>query len=920
MKVIIEAINAPELWQEGGLTATLRIEALKGFTTSDGQFVPPGNSANKFYLEIPFAITAKIALIPSFEIDSTEDCYPWDSGRIGDVPGYRATIKTSKGKIIPYFPQFRVPVLTQGDTSFTWGELRVFNRGFVRGFIADRLLKESDVQQWIQAAVGGLNKASETALGVTALSYDAVDPSYPIAVGDNDPRLVGLPITGGGGGAGAWPPPLSGMTTVAYSATPVFDAAAYSYFRMWLTGDVTSSSVNNPSVGKLITFEIIQSTSGGQTFVWPTDFADTPALDHTDPCGSPPTAILCPIEAVSRFSFYYGADNFWHLVADGGLAGVPSSQLLNPAVLAGNIVVANAFPGTNLSGQIARADAALGFKPGTIWVLGGGDFGAYMGATSPYDFDNLGYVVINEGHDLFLGPGDYTGTGDQYVGMILPRSNCRVYGAGPATRLHAPSGWNANNIITPYLSSLDNGNTSENIVLSDFQVVGQEPQVITDLVVNSASYTATSATAGFTYADNGKTLRIPAYPNYAAVVTFVDATHITLSVLPPTTGTVTANKVLFSSATPHIYLGNGKNCSVRNILFTRATSIAVAAGGNSSLGNHSYNVTIENNLFVECVSQNAALVNSANSTIRNNLFLNPSQAHGPGVSVIDLETNAVDDVIIGNAVEDNIIFAMDSVQSLNTGIAFTNGNLSKNGGNRIINNQIWGQDPTVTGTASNLSNGIVVRGGNIQDCEVSDNMIFRASLNGIEIEDGMRVRVSDNVLTGCGSAGSGSAITLTRTAQSVIEDNICRRALEMSVSDTSHISATDDEYNIYRGNMCDGIYLTNSTGSKTYNNLTAGDSLSMPHGAVWEDLPQTVTGATPTVGTFTFLVFGNGGATTVTNLLGAAKGHQVTLQGDANTTIQNNANIVTRSGADITPFAGKTQTFRYNGTAWVQIN
>lgn len=82
------------------------------------------------------------------------------------------------------------------------------------------------------------------------------------------------------GGAGATASRLMvaadifGITTVAFSATPVFDASTFSspLFKITLTGNVTSSSVTNPTNGQLITFEIIQDGTGSRTFAWPANF------------------------------------------------------------------------------------------------------------------------------------------------------------------------------------------------------------------------------------------------------------------------------------------------------------------------------------------------------------------------------------------------------------------------------------------------------------------------------------------------------------------------------------------------------------------------------------------------------------------------------------------------------------------------
>ena len=66
--------------------------------------------------------------------------------------------------------------------------------------------------------------------------------------------------------------------------------------------------------------------------------------------------------------------------------------------------------------------------------------------------------------------------------------------------------------------------------------------------------------------------------------------------------------------------------------------------------------------------------------------------------------------------------------------------------------------------------------------------------------------------------------------------------------------------------------------------------------------------------------FANGGATTVTNFVNGATGQFIVIIGDSTTSIQNNANIVTRSGADIAPFNGKTVSFVRDGSVWRQVN
>lgn len=62
---------------------------------------------------------------------------------------------------------------------------------------------------------------------------------------------------------------LGTLATVAFSATPIFDASTASTFKLTLTGNVTSSTLTNGVAGEPLAFEICQDATGGRTFVPP---------------------------------------------------------------------------------------------------------------------------------------------------------------------------------------------------------------------------------------------------------------------------------------------------------------------------------------------------------------------------------------------------------------------------------------------------------------------------------------------------------------------------------------------------------------------------------------------------------------------------------------------------------------------------
>lgn len=81
-------------------------------------------------------------------------------------------------------------------------------------------------------------------------------------------------------GTTAWPwnyPPAVAIPTT-FSATPTFTAGSqYQVFKMTLTGNVTSSTLNMAGVNwpAIVTFELVQDATGGRTFAWPANVIGT---------------------------------------------------------------------------------------------------------------------------------------------------------------------------------------------------------------------------------------------------------------------------------------------------------------------------------------------------------------------------------------------------------------------------------------------------------------------------------------------------------------------------------------------------------------------------------------------------------------------------------------------------------------------
>lgn len=191
MKVLIETITTPNVWHLSGATAKLRIYADQTFQTSLGQWIPQGTpgKANSFYLEVACTITAGELSIPTFEVDSTVDAL------INPHATYTAEIVSANNTRVPFLANFAVNTLPDGDPSATWAEITILRNMFVPQSLSDNLSRQ--ISGMISAAVGQLNRASETNTGVTALDTDPVDPIFPIAIGANNPDFQSLIQTKG---------------------------------------------------------------------------------------------------------------------------------------------------------------------------------------------------------------------------------------------------------------------------------------------------------------------------------------------------------------------------------------------------------------------------------------------------------------------------------------------------------------------------------------------------------------------------------------------------------------------------------------------------------------------------------------------------------------------------------------------------
>jgi hypothetical protein len=186
-KITIQPLITTPSWHVAdGDDPTLQIASLSPFYASTGELVLPifGNGAGAFYVEIPLTLTnsGTVLNIPSVVIDSTSDSSL-------PVALYTATIWAQGRSVATLLQNFGVPAT---PTTTTWELLTLFTQFPMQLFATSPT--DVQVRAWIDQALGNLRKASVTQLGNTAISVDAVDPNFPIAAGDNDPRLADLPL------------------------------------------------------------------------------------------------------------------------------------------------------------------------------------------------------------------------------------------------------------------------------------------------------------------------------------------------------------------------------------------------------------------------------------------------------------------------------------------------------------------------------------------------------------------------------------------------------------------------------------------------------------------------------------------------------------------------------------------------------
>lgn len=192
-KCIVEATSSPNIYQFAETdNVELRIYANAPFITYHGQPIPAGspNGPNDWYLPVPCEIQGgDIFYISSFEIDTTEDSATDRSAT------YTAWLFANGERVgtVPFLAGFGIPASVDHslglDESATWVSLTL-HRDSRNPPPREGVYDIGQVEYLVSLGIALLRRSSSTIIGNTALTVDPVDPQFPIAIGENDPRVA----------------------------------------------------------------------------------------------------------------------------------------------------------------------------------------------------------------------------------------------------------------------------------------------------------------------------------------------------------------------------------------------------------------------------------------------------------------------------------------------------------------------------------------------------------------------------------------------------------------------------------------------------------------------------------------------------------------------------------------------------------
>ena len=292
---------------------------------------------------------------------------------------------------------------------------------------------------------------------------------------------------------------LGSLTTVAFSATPTFDASTAASFKLTLTGNVTSSTLSNVVAGEPVSFEICQDATGGRIFVPPANVLNMGTIVST-------------ANACSTQEFWFDGSN---AVSSGPMQSSGGSIIPGTLSVAGTSTLGN----VNLGAANTLTTASIKAIPLTFFNVLDANGLSHFGMSNSAPYVNT-FVQGNGAGSVFLGAGvkanvaDTTGTittaggiALQTTSQTLPASITNDTAGGILFTNNAGSSMQLGNGGTLFLNSPQGirwtGATSGNTVVQASAVAGAGiltlPAIVTDtLVARTTTDTLTNKTLGGT--------------------------------------------------------------------------------------------------------------------------------------------------------------------------------------------------------------------------------------------------------------------------------------------------------------------------------------------------------------------------------------------------------------------------------------
>lgn len=179
MRVIIDAITTPNLWQlsEGPVSGELYADV--PFQGASGNAILAGNYRKRdYFIPVTASVADGVLSLGAIECESTED------SPTNQLATYTMVVRPPKGNPVIFLSSFGIPVLGTGQLSFSWTTLMIHKNGVTPRRTDDTFSKQQ-ILDLINNTVGSAVKANLNTYGILRLQDAPADSSDPVGVGAN---------------------------------------------------------------------------------------------------------------------------------------------------------------------------------------------------------------------------------------------------------------------------------------------------------------------------------------------------------------------------------------------------------------------------------------------------------------------------------------------------------------------------------------------------------------------------------------------------------------------------------------------------------------------------------------------------------------------------------------------------------------